>query len=101
MPPPGDLPNPVIKSESEPPASSALQVDSVTTEPLGKPRYMCMSFLPVLYSDHIFSDHFIPLFTFFLLAISLIIFLVEVASILLWASCDLIFISVIFKLKNN
>ena len=34
-PPPGDLPNPGIKPAS--PASSALQADFFTAEPLGKP----------------------------------------------------------------
>ena len=108
IPPPGDLPNPVIKSESESAASSALQVDSVTAEPLGKPRYMyiyiyiyilylfCLFFTVITFSLIIY-----PFIHFFLLAISLIIFLVEVAPILLWASCGLIFIYVIFKLKNN
>ena len=36
FPPPGDLPNPGIKPVS--PASPALQADSFTTEPLGKPQ---------------------------------------------------------------
>ena len=35
FPPPGDLPNPGIKPAS--PASPALQVDSFSAEPLGKP----------------------------------------------------------------
>ena len=36
FPPPGELPNPGIKPES--PVSPALQVDSLSTEPLGKPQ---------------------------------------------------------------
>ena len=44
MPPPGDLPDPVIKSESESPASSALQVDSVIAEPLGEAQIYVYAF---------------------------------------------------------
>ena len=41
MPPPGDLPNPGIKPAF--PVSPALQVDSVCTEPPGKPHRMLQS----------------------------------------------------------
>ena len=39
IPPPGDLPNPEFKPAS--PASPALKVDSLPTEPLGKPLELC------------------------------------------------------------
>ena len=51
-PPPGDLPSPGIKPAS--PASPALQVDSLLTEPRGEPREC--SFSSVHFTHSVMSD---------------------------------------------